>query len=81
MNHSEQDHRGEQDGTGSLKDLYADLLRIEQHWTEQVQNQQRRIAAVLAVNGFLLASLFIPALFDGANEFGPDGPSILSWSP
>jgi hypothetical protein len=30
---------------------------MESHWTDQVQNQQRRIAAVLAVNGFLLAFL------------------------
>ena len=37
--------------------VYAEMLRIERHWTDQVQNQQRRIAAVLAVNGFLLAFL------------------------
>jgi hypothetical protein len=36
---------------------YKESLRVEQHWTDQVQNQQRRIAAVLAVNGFLLAFL------------------------
>jgi hypothetical protein len=41
----------------SLLWVYGDLLRIERHWTDQVQNQQRRIAAVLAVNGFLLAFL------------------------
>jgi uncharacterized membrane protein YidH (DUF202 family) len=43
--------------TESLMWVYCDLIRIEQHWTDQVQNQQRRIAAVLAVNGFLLAFL------------------------
>ncbi len=37
--------------------VYEQLLRIEQHWTDQIQNQQRRITAVLAVNGFLLAFL------------------------
>ena len=40
-----------------LQWIYAELLRIEQDWTDQLQNQQRRIAAVLAVNGFLLAFL------------------------
>jgi hypothetical protein len=37
--------------------LHAEMIRIEQHWTDQTQNQQRRIGAVLAVNGFLLAFL------------------------
>jgi hypothetical protein len=37
--------------------VYGQLLRIEQNWTDQVQNQQKRITAVLAVNGFLLAFL------------------------
>jgi hypothetical protein len=46
-----------------LLEVYAELLRVERHWTEQVQAQQRPIAAVLAVNGFLLA-LLIPALVD-----------------
>jgi len=41
----------------TLQWTYAEMLRIEGHWTDQVQNQQRRIAAVLAVNGFLLAFL------------------------
>jgi hypothetical protein len=36
---------------------YEQLVRIEHHWTDQTQNQQRRITAVLAVNGFLLAFL------------------------
>jgi hypothetical protein len=43
--------------TERLKWVYSELVRIEQHWTDQVQNQQRRIAAVLAVNGFLVAFL------------------------
>jgi len=43
--------------TETLKWAYEELRRIERHWTEQIQNQQRRVAAVLAVNGFLLAFL------------------------
>jgi hypothetical protein len=45
------------DRTKSLMWIYAELIRIEGHWTGQVQDQQRRVAAVLAVNGFLLAFL------------------------
>ena len=48
---------GGTDDVPSLEWVYHDLERIEKHWTDQVQNQQRRIAAVLAVNGFLLAFL------------------------
>lgn len=33
------------------------LLTIEHHWTEQVQNQQQRNAAILTVNGVLLGFL------------------------
>ena len=43
--------------THALRWSYEELIRIEGHYTEQIQNQQRRIAAVLAVNGFLLAFL------------------------
>jgi hypothetical protein len=46
--------------------LHGEMVRIESHWTSQVQNQQRRIAAVLAVNGFLLA--FLAAAGLGANS-------------
>jgi hypothetical protein len=46
-----------QDRESQLLWAYKESLRVEQHWTDQVQNQQRRIAAVLAVNGFLLAFL------------------------
>jgi hypothetical protein len=41
--------------------LYKEVLRIERHWTEQLQNQQARISTVLTVNGFLLAFLGIAA--------------------
>jgi len=37
--------------------VYADLLRIEGHWTEQVQNQQQRISTTLTMNAFLLGFL------------------------
>lgn len=46
-----------QDREAQLLWAYKESLRVEHHWTNQVQNQQRRIAAVLAVNGFLLAFL------------------------
>ncbi len=46
-----------QDPESQLLWAYKESLRVEKHWTNQVQNQQRRIAAVLAVNGFLLAFL------------------------
>ncbi|HXQ18692.1 MAG TPA: hypothetical protein VN781_03595 [Acidimicrobiales bacterium] len=45
------------DSTEALLWVHDELIRIERHWTDQVQNQQRRIAAILAVNGFLLAFL------------------------
>jgi hypothetical protein len=37
--------------------IYGEMLRIEQHRTDELQNQQTRIGTVLAVNGFLLAFL------------------------
>jgi hypothetical protein len=35
--------------------LYNELLRVEDHWTSQLQNQQTRIATTLSVNGLMLA--------------------------
>lgn len=59
------------DTTETLKWTYEELVRIEAHWTDQIQNQQRRIAAVLAVNGFLLAFLATGGLqFYGAVQAG-----------
>ena len=40
-----------------LRWLYAELLRIERHWTDQVQNQQQRISTLLTVTGILLGFL------------------------
>ena len=40
-----------------LRWLYKELLRIEQHWTDQDQDQQQRISTLLAVTGILLAFL------------------------
>jgi hypothetical protein len=37
--------------------LYDQLLRVERHWTEQLQNQQTRAATTLSVNGIMLAFL------------------------
>jgi hypothetical protein len=57
--------------TGTLQWTYAELVRIETHWTGQIQDQQRRIAAVLAVNGFLLAFLAAGGLsFYGSRQTG-----------
>jgi hypothetical protein len=36
---------------------WAEAQRIEAHWTAQLQNQQQRIATVLAANGILLGLL------------------------
>jgi len=46
--------------------LYAELLRIEQHWTDQVQSQQQRIHTLLSVTGILLAFLAGAGFFTGA---------------
>ncbi len=40
-----------------LRWLYEELLRMERHWTEQVQNQQQRISTLLTVTGILLGFL------------------------
>ena len=37
--------------------VHDELIRIEAHWTAQVQNQQTRILAILTVNSFALAFL------------------------
>jgi hypothetical protein len=37
--------------------IYNELLRVEEHWTSQLQNQQTRIATTLSVNGMMLAFL------------------------
>jgi hypothetical protein len=40
-----------------LEVVHDELIRIESHWTAQVQNQQTRILAILTVNSFALAFL------------------------
>jgi hypothetical protein len=35
--------------------LFEQLVRCETHWTQQLQNQQTRIATTLSVNGIMLA--------------------------
>jgi hypothetical protein len=45
-------------GPGTLQRelcIYNELLRVEDHWTSQLQNQQTRIATTLTVNGIMLA--------------------------
>jgi hypothetical protein len=41
-------------GAERTKIVYEELLRVEQHWTAQVRDQQSRITTILTVNGFLL---------------------------
>ena len=50
--------------------IYAELRRVEIHRTEELQNEQRRIASVLAVNGFLFAFLAAGGLIDRGFETG-----------
>jgi hypothetical protein len=40
-----------------LRWLYEELLRIEKHWTGQVQDQQARISTLINVSGILLGFL------------------------
>jgi len=40
-----------------LRWLYDELIRIERHWTEQVRDQQTRIATLLTVSSILLSFL------------------------
>lgn len=40
-----------------LQWVYEELIRVEKHWTEQVQNEQSRIATLLTVSGILLGFL------------------------
>jgi hypothetical protein len=45
-----------QEGTDQRRRwIYAELIRCEQHWTDQLQNQQTRINTTLTVNGIMLA--------------------------
>jgi hypothetical protein len=39
---------------GHWEIVYQHLLRIEEHWTAQIQNQQQRNSALVTVNGLLL---------------------------
>jgi hypothetical protein len=37
--------------------IYSELLRMERHWTDQLQDQQARISSTMSVNGIMLAFL------------------------
>jgi hypothetical protein len=54
---------------------YSELSRIEQHWTSQIQNQEQRIATILATNGFLLGFLGSAAFATGVAN-GRTGPRV-----
>lgn len=66
-----------------LRWAYEEAQRIERHWTEQLQNQQQRIATVLAANGILLGLL--GSVPDGTTFTGNDvidggpGEDLLSY--
>ena len=45
------------DGSDDLTWLCEQMIRIENNWTKQVQDQQTRLNSVMTVNGFLLAFL------------------------
>jgi hypothetical protein len=57
--------------------LYSQLLDIERHWTEQVQNQQHRITTILTVNGFLLGFLAIAGFSESIVNTGPWSAGIF----
>ena len=45
--------------------VYEHLVFIENHWTDQLQNQQQRVGSILTVTGFLLGFSGLT----GASEF------------
>ncbi|HXW34799.1 MAG TPA: hypothetical protein VEJ87_09500 [Acidimicrobiales bacterium] len=49
--------------------VFGQLLRAEGHWTQQVQNQQSRIATILSVNGIMLAFVAGGQLLTQKNQF------------
>jgi hypothetical protein len=64
------------DGRVDEKWLHAELVRIEDHWTKQVQNQQQRISTLLTVTGILLA--FLAGAGFLTNELA--GARLRSWA-
>jgi hypothetical protein len=50
--------------------IYEHLLRVEDHWTTQLQNQQQRNASILTVNGIVLGFL----------GFGSFSAAVSHWS-
>ena len=50
--------------------VHDELVRIEQHWTDQIQSQQQRQATVLAANGLLLGFLGGSVTGNGAAAHG-----------
>jgi hypothetical protein len=55
---------------------YSDLLTIEAHWTQQVRDQQSRIATILSINGFLLSFLGSGAFLAEPSRIGK-GPLLM----
>ena len=65
---------GDDGETAKWRCVYAELLRIERNWTQQIQDQETRISALLQVSsillGFLTGAGFLARL--------PD-PDVLRW--
>jgi hypothetical protein len=56
--------------------VFRELVRIEQHWTDQMQNQQARIATILATSGIML-SFLAPIAFNQDKLRAPHWSVIL----
>jgi hypothetical protein len=50
------------DESEGLTWIYEQMLRVEEYWAKQLQDQQAGLNSVMAVNGFLLAFLAGPGL-------------------
>jgi MFS family permease len=65
-----------------LRWLYGELIRVEDHWTRQVRDQQARIATLLTVSGVLLGFLagagFLGKLLDDPERPWPVYVYVLS---
>jgi hypothetical protein len=50
------------DQSEGLNWIYGQMIRVEEYWNKQLQEQQTGLNSVMAVNGFLLAFLAGPGL-------------------
>jgi hypothetical protein len=54
--------RRDMDQSEGLNWIYGQMMRVEEYWAKQLQEQQTGLNSVMAVNGFLLAFLAGPGL-------------------